>query len=431
MNYGQCLDYLEGVLTTGIKFGLTNIRIVLRALGQPHRAYPSVLVAGTNGKGSVCAMVASILQAHDFRVGLYTSPHLVSIHERIQVQGRPIPKQSFCRGLTLLKGVVDQLVGQGKLQAPLTFFETLTCLAFLYFREQKVDMAVLEVGMGGRLDATNVVTPVVSVITTVSKDHEEFLGQTVSQIAAEKAGIIKRRVPVVCGLRRGKARQVIERRAAELEAPLIKVFGSRDNFWSVATAKGHRFHFSLFGQDFNFTSPLRGEHQGHNAAVALATVLVLHQTWRGLEKRLILSGLSRTQWPGRLEVVSRNPLVILDGAHNEEGAMALFTYARKFLPRPITLVFGIMKDKSIRKVARILFPLARVVILTSFPYRRAATPEKIKEAVRTVRKDMILEPDTREAILRAFELTPGQGSILITGSLFLVGEAKRRFPGWA
>jgi len=431
MNYGQCLEYLESVLATGIKFGLANVRVVLKAIGQPHRAYPSVLVAGTNGKGSVCAMLASILQSHGFRVGLYTSPHLVSILERIKVQGRPIPRQSFCQAITLLKGVIDQLIGQGKLKAPLTYFETLTCLAFLYFREQKVDIAVVEVGMGGRLDATNVMTPLVSVITTVSRDHEEFLGRTVSQIAVEKAGIIKRRVPVVCGLSRGRARWVIERRAAKLKAPLITVFGSQSNFSSLATARGHRFRFSLFGQDFSFTLPLRGEHQGRNAAVALAAALVLHQTWRLLKKDKILFGLSRTRWPGRLEIVSRHPLVVLDGAHNEEGARALFSYARKFLPRPLTLVFGIMKDKSIRKVTRILFPLARIVILTSFPYRRAASPEKIKVAARTIRERTILESDTRKAILKALELTPRRGSILITGSLYLVGEAKRQFPGWA
>ncbi len=431
MNYGQCLDYLEELLVTGIKFGLTNVRTVLRALGQPHRKYPSILVAGTNGKGSVCALLASILMAHGFRVGLYTSPHLVNVEERIRVQGKPISREGFSRGITCLKRVIDRLVGEGKLKAPLTYFETLTCLAFQHFLEQKVEVAVLEVGMGGRLDATNVVTPLVSVITTISRDHQEFLGRTLGEIAREKAGIIKPRVPVVCGLSPGRAYQVIWRRAKELRAPFIRVFDGQKRFSAQVTPRGYRFQFSLFEQEFDFRISLRGEHQGRNAAVALATALVLHQTWHELKRSKILAGLKQARWPGRLEVVSRQPLVVLDGAHNEEGAKAVSAYARRFLPQPLTLVFGIMKDKHIRNVARILFPLARRIVLTSFPYRRAASPERIKEAAGDMKIETVLEPNPQKAISKALDLTPRRGSILVTGSLFLVGEVKRRFPRWA
>lgn len=430
MNYGQCLAYLEKVLATGIKFGLTNVRVVLEALGQPHQAYPSVLVAGTNGKGSVCAMLANILQANGLRVGLYTSPHLVSVEERVKVQGKPISRWSFCRELTFLKGKIDQLIVQKRLKAPLTYFETLTCLAFLYFRRQKVDIAVLEVGMGGRLDATNVVTPVVSVITTISKDHEEFLGRTLAQIAREKAGVVKPRVPVICGPSRGRAYQVIRARASALKAPFIPVFGGEHAFSASVTPKGHRFRVSLFGQNFTFRVPLPGEHQGRNAAVALTAALMLHRTWRELKRSRMLAGLRRTRWPGRLEIVSRRPLVVLDGAHNEEGARSVRSYVLNFLPPPRTLVFAIMRDKHIGRVARILFPLARTVILTTFPYRRAASPDEVRRRAQGIHKKMLMEPDTRRAILRALEITPAGGSILITGSLFLVGQAKRLFPEW-
>ncbi|MBM3285080.1 MAG: hypothetical protein FJY81_04345, partial [Candidatus Aminicenantes bacterium] len=195
--------------------------------------------------------------------------------------------------------------------------------------------------------------------------------------------------------------------------------------------KGYRFRYSLFGEDFVYSPSLRGEHQGRNAAMAVAAALALHQTWKALKKNRILLGLSRAEWPGRLEAVSRNPLVILDGAHNEEGANAVRSYVRDFLPRPLTLVFGIMKDKPIRQVAGILFPLARVVIITTFPYKRAAAPEKIKDEARKLGKRLILEPDTKKAIQRALEITPRHGAVLISGSLFLVGEAKRQFPEWA
>jgi dihydrofolate synthase/folylpolyglutamate synthase len=431
MNYGQCQEYLQGILESGVKFGLDNVRTVLAGLGQPHQKYPSVLVAGTNGKGSVCAMLAKILSVHGFRVGLYTSPHLVRIEERFKIGEEPISSRRFCRLLSLLKGKVEELVETGKLPSTPTHFEMLTCLAFLYFQTQNVDVAVLEVGMGGRLDATNVITPLVSVITTVSKDHQEFLGRTLGQIALEKAGIIKPGVPVVCGLAKGWAYGVIRKRAKDSRAPFFGVFDEKDAFRTQKTQKGYHFSYSRDGMTFRYTPALRGKHQGMNAAVAIAAALELGRRWKKMEKKNILEGVSQARWEGRLEIVSRNPLVVLDGAHNEEGASAVGVYARNFVPQPRTLVFGIMKDKNIPKVADILFPLAQTIFLTSFPYKRAATPENIKAQVKTRGKNFFLEPDPKKAIQRALELTPGRGSLLITGSLFLVGEAKKHFPQWA
>jgi dihydrofolate synthase/folylpolyglutamate synthase len=431
MNYGQCQEYLQGILESGVKFGLDNVRTVLSGLGQPHQKYASILVAGTNGKGSVCAMLATILAVHGFRVGLYTSPNLVRVEERFKIGEEPIPSRRFCRLLSLLKSKVEELVETGMLSSTPTYFELLTCLAFLYFETQRVDIAVLEVGMGGRLDATNVVTPQVSVITTVSRDHQEFLGRTLGQIAFEKAGIIKPGVPVVCGLPKGEAYSVIKKRAGELEAPFLGVFDEKDAFHIRKGQEGYRFSYRWGGEKFVYTPALRGEHQGKNAAVAIVAALKLSRRWKKLEKKTILQGIKEARWDGRLEVVSRHPLVVLDGAHNEEGARAVGAYARDFLPRPRTLVFGILKDKDIPKVAGLLFPLAQTIILTGFPYERAASPESVKARVRAKGRRVFVEPDPVRAVQKALELTPGRGSVLITGSLFLVGEVKKRIPQWS
>jgi dihydrofolate synthase/folylpolyglutamate synthase len=431
MNYGQCQEYLQRILESGVKFGLDNVRAVLSGLGQPHQKYPSILIAGTNGKGSVCAMLAKILVGHGFRVGLYTSPNLVRVEERFKIGEEPISSRRFCRLLSLLRSKVEELVQAGTLSSTPTYFELLTCLAFLYFEAQSVDIAVLEVGMGGRLDATNVVTPQVSVITTVSRDHQEFLGRTLGQIAFEKAGIIKPGVPVVCGLPQGEAYGVIKRRADELEAPFLGVFEEKDAFHVRKGQQGYRFYFGWGGEKFVYTPALRGEHQGKNAAVAIVAALALSRRWKKLEKKKILQGIKKTRWKGRLEVVSRRPLVVLDGAHNEEGARAVGAYARDFLPRPRTLVFGILKDKDIPTVAGLLFPLAKTIVLTGFPYERAAAPRSIRARVRAKGREVFVEPDAVRAVQKALERTPRQGSILITGSLFLVGEVKKRIPQWS
>ncbi len=426
MNRGQCRDYLQKILESGVKFGLDNVRAVLAALGDPQSTYPSILIGGTNGKGSVCAMLSEILTLHGLRVGLYTSPHLVRVEERVRVGGQPIPGPSFCRLLTVFKQTVDALIRDGRLAAPPTYFETLTCLALLYFREKRVEAAVLEVGMGGRLDATNVVERLAAVITTVSRDHQEFLGRTLGRIAMEKAGIIKPGVPVICGLTGGVAREAIKRRASQVKAPFVEVFEGPRALASEKTATGFRFRFRWRGKVFRYTPSLRGEHQGRNAAVAVVTALSLDAPWATPSKRTILRGISRASWPGRLEMVGRRPRTILDGAHNEEGARAVAAYAADFLPRPRTLVFAAMKDKDIPKLTRILFPLARTVILTGLPMARAAAPEDVLCLGPRRRGRVLIEPDPKKALEKAREVTPPGGSILVTGSLFLVGEVKRR-----
>jgi dihydrofolate synthase/folylpolyglutamate synthase len=425
MKPGECRDYLGHLQHFGIKLGLENIMALLGTLGDPHLSFPSVHVAGTNGKGSVSAMLEEILRGHGFRTGLYTSPHLVSVEERIRVGGEAITPERFCVLLERIRGTIEGLMAAGRLVYHPTFFEVLTALAFVHFAESRLDVAVLEVGMGGRFDATNVVRPLVAVITTISRDHEKHLGSTLRQIAFEKAGIIKPGVPVVCGVPGGVALREIRRLARERGAPLVQVFGPRTRLEASRTDGAFRFRYASGADEYAYTPGLAGRHQGTNAAVAIAAAEVLGRTWRPLRKAGILRGIRRTRWPGRLETVSRQPLVVLDGAHNEEGTDSLASYIRSVIRKPAILVFAAMKDKDIRAMARRLFPQAQTVILTRVPHKRSALPEEIWEAAREFRDRIRLEPDVSTAVRLALEESAGRTPVVIAGSLFLVGEVKK------
>jgi dihydrofolate synthase / folylpolyglutamate synthase len=426
MNYGQSLSYLESLQRYGIKLGLDNVRAVLDARGNPHRAFPSIHVAGTNGKGSVAAMLAEILTVHGFRAGLYTSPHLVRLEERIRIGAGLIRPRQVARGLSALREEIDGLLAGGKLVYPPTFFEVVTALALDYFAEERVDIAVLEVGMGGRFDATNAVTPIVSVITTIAHDHQKYLGRTLGEIAFEKAGIVKPGVPVVCGVRGGEALRVIRRRAKESNAPCIEVFGRGAALGPAPGAPG-RFLYDSGTARYTFRPSLPGAHQGDNAAVALRTAEVVGSVWKPLDARKSVRAVGRTRWEGRLEVVGRRPTVILDGAHNPEGAAALAAYIRDSLRKPVVLVFDAMKDKDIRKIGRALFPLARKIVLTRVPMARAASPEDVLGLFPETADKAVCEPDIRKALSRAVAEAGAGTPVVVAGSLFLVGEAKKIF----
>jgi dihydrofolate synthase/folylpolyglutamate synthase len=425
MNEPECKRYLERIQNLGIKFGLDNVQEILRAFHNPHRKFPSVIVAGSNGKGSVCAFLTRILSVHGFRAGLFTSPHLVDVRERIRIGEELISRKTFCRLLSELRGKVEDLISERRLLNPPTYFEHLSCLAFLYFAEQRVDMAFLEVGMGGRFDATNVVDPVLSVITTISAEHQQFLGESLSQIASEKAGIIKSGVPVICGVPKNNAYVTIERRADELDAPFFGIFDKKGSFVRRKTNSGYIFHILSGGEAYTYRPSLPGEHQGRNAAVAIVASQVLGQRWKKLEKEKIIQGIRTTRWEGRLEIISQEPLVLLDGAHNEEGASALRDYIREFIPSPLVLVYATMRDKKIERMADILFPLAKTVVLTRFPYFRACAPEELKDKVSIFKKKILFEPNAERALRKAQELAGPKGVVLVTGSLFLVGEIKK------
>jgi dihydrofolate synthase/folylpolyglutamate synthase len=462
MTPSRCRAYLRDLQRFGIKLGLDSMRTVLAAFGDPHRAYPSVHVAGTNGKGSVCAMLTGILAAGGRKVGLYTSPHLVRVEERIQVvcddqavfdgrvvrdvrddrvvcddqvgganrvAGRLISSRDFCRLAGTVKARIERLLARRELGAPPTFFEVLTLIAFLYFREREVDVAVLEVGMGGRFDATNVVTPLVSVITSVSRDHQEHLGPTLAAIAFEKAGIIKPGVPVVCGAEARDAVRVVRAQAAGKSAPLTMVFGRKRPLTREKTnVQGMAFRYEAEGTSLRLAPGLPGAHQGRNAAIAASAVLVLGRVWRPISRSAIVRGVARARWEGRLETVARNPRVLLDGAHNEGGAAALRAYLEELRPPRLVLVFTMMKDKAVGRVAGRLFPLADRIVLTTIPFARAAEPAEILRRARPFRDRILVEPSLPKAIALARAEAGRRGTVLITGSLFLVGAVKKLGP---
>jgi len=418
-------SYLDHLERFGIKLGLENIAALCAALGDPQSRFPSIHVAGTNGKGSVAAMLAEIAKAHGLRTGLYTSPHLARVEERIRVDGRAIPPRRFLDRLAGLKSVIDRLMAGERLAYHPTYFEVLTALAFLEFADREVDIAILEVGMGGRFDATNVVRPLVSVITTIATDHEIHLGATLAKIAFEKAGIIKPGVPVVCGVRKGAALREIRRIARERGSSLTEAFGPGRALEARAGRGGFRFAYAGEGGRYAFSPGLAGLHQGANAAVAIATVEVLSRHWKPFDKAKVVAAVRETRWEGRLERVRSRPVVLLDGAHNVEGAEALAAYLREVVRRPVVLVFAAMRDKDLRAMTRALFPFARTVVLTRVPYKRSATPEALLQAAPPFKGLVFLEPDTRRAVELALSLSAGRTPVVIAGSLFLVGEVKR------
>jgi dihydrofolate synthase/folylpolyglutamate synthase len=427
MNYEQCLAYLDQIQNLGIKFGLDNVRAVLSSLNNPQSQYPSIHVAGTNGKGSVCAMLSFILREHGLRPGLFTSPHLVTVRERIQIAGESISKEDFSRQLTLLREVIEELIASNVLLTPPTYFEMLSCLAFQHFAEKQADIAILEVGMGGRFDATNVVEPLVSVITTISPEHQQFLGESQSEIASEKAGIIKPGIPLACGVEEKEAYKTIKKKAEELNAPFHPVFSKDRVLRKEKTDRNFRFEYRSGEEEYVFTPSLLGEHQGKNAAIAIAVARLLSKDWRPLEKSRVIRGIETAYWPGRLEVVSDNPRVLVDGAHNEEGAEALKKYVQEFISSPCVLVFAVMRDKNIEKLSDILFPLAQKVICTRFRYFKAAVPEDIQKQAYRYQDRIVSQPDVEKAVRTALRFAKPDGIVLVAGSLFLVGEVKKIF----
>lgn len=407
----------------GVKFGLDNVRTVLHELNDPHTFFPSIQIAGSNGKGSVSAMLSRIFTLHGWRCGLFTSPHLMRMEERIRINGEPISPDDFCVILNDIKMAVDALIARGSLAHPPTYFEIMTLAAMLYFKNKRIDAAVLEVGMGGRFDATTVANPEVTVITTISLEHERYLGKTLASIAREKAGIIKKNIPLISGVTEKEARDVIRKHAVSAGAPLKEVFLPESRFHQVR-GKKHTFSFKWEGRTYQFTPSLPGRHQGRNAAVAAAAALEASRRIRILSRDLIIRGLENTIWEGRLEVIQEKPLVILDGAHNEEGALALRDYLQENVDRPVFLIFAVMKDKNISRLADILFPAAEKVYLTRFNFHRAASPEDVLHAVSGYSGRVECELNPGKALRSALQAAGEKGVIVAAGSLFLIGTIK-------
>jgi dihydrofolate synthase / folylpolyglutamate synthase len=414
MDYPDSVEYLYslGNESKTLKLDLEAMAMLLSALGNPQRAFHSVHVAGTNGKGSTSAMIEAGLRAAGMRTGLYTSPHLVEPTERIQVAGVPVTPEQFTGAFQSVHRVAEELLAAGRLELHPSYFDTVTAMAFLLFRDQQVDTAVIEVGLGGRLDSTNVLMPVVSVITPIDFDHEAILGGSIEQIAMEKAGILKPRVPAVFARQRVEAETVLEARAVELDVPVLRASARTVEVLEV-TARGSRF----LVDGLEIRCPLAGEHQIENAATAVATLRALHAP-----EAAIATGIAGTHWPGRLEFIGERPTLILDGAHNPAGARALAGYIRQFFSdRTRWLIYGAMRDKSVQEITEILFPAAQHVIVTAPKMPRAVRPETLVNAAD--HPEIRVAHDLSAALDRAREAGPDD-VIFVTGSLYLVGEVR-------
>ena len=412
MNYPDSVHFLYalGNEIKTAKFGLERIRAVLDALGRPQDRCRFVHVAGTNGKGSTCAMIESSLRCAGERTGLFTSPHLAEPTERIRIDGRPIPAEQFTEAFNRVHACVEKLLAEGAIDLHTTYFETVTAMAMLVFADEHTDRVVLEVGLGGRLDATNVVMPELCVITPIDFDHEAFLGKSLESIAGEKAGILKGGIPAVFSRQRPEADAVLSRRAAELAIPVSRAGAIGD---LELTPYGSSFRMS----GMRIQCPLAGEHQVENAAAAAAALLALR-----VPANDIAEGIARTRWEGRLERVARSPDIILDGAHNPAGARALAAYIERFFAHErVRMIYGAMRDKAVDEISGILFPLAHQVIVTAPKQARALAPQSLAELVQ--HPDLRVAPSLEEALAMVRDAAPDE-TIFVTGSLFLVAEAR-------
>lgn len=444
--YQQALDYLYSFVDYSLtrafryspeKFDLSRMAAFLGLLGNPHLHYPVIHVAGTKGKGSTSALIASALRAAGYKTGLYTSPHLVDFSERIQVNGEPIPAADFVQLVNEIKPVVQKI-------EQLTTFEITTALGFLNFSRQKVDVAVVEVGMGGRLDATNLVSPLVTVITSISMDHTAVLGNTLALIAAEKGGIIKTGRPVVLAPQRSEARQVLLSIADERKAPLCQVGDDLLYAETSHALDGQTFlvwnrneqalldAYIESGEDqkwepLRLKIPLLGYHQIQNAATAYAALSSARKEGLEISDASIQKGFRDVVWPGRFEVVRQSPVVVIDSAHNPDSALKLRLTIDDYFPgKPVLLVFGASEDKNIEEMFEWLLPRVRQVISTQSIHPRAADANKLVELVHRFGKPARAVVPVEDALQEAIEQAERQDAVVIVaGSLFLAAAARQ------
>jgi dihydrofolate synthase/folylpolyglutamate synthase len=437
--------------TPSHKFDLAHMRVLLGALGNPEKRFPTVLVAGTNGKGSTSATLASILHTSGLKTSLYTSPHLMSINERIRLNGDPIADDQFAVIHDVVDRTAERLVSEGDLPWHPSFFEMLTAMAFEYFARSRPDIVVLEVGMGGRLDATNVVDPRLSVITDIALDHQKYLGETIAEIAREKAGIIRPNGVVVTLPQLPEANDVIGNAILDANArainavPFVPPISPGSAPLSVSNGqldrKRQRYPLDILGTQILVDSPLVGRHQLRNLALAIAAAVELrHLGFSQITPRSIEQGIRETQWPGRFQVLrpdEDHPEYVLDVAHNPAGAWALRSTlssaypdvgtGRSLVGCSLTMVFGVMRDKAVQEMTEILFPIADSVIATHADNPRAASPAEIRQAAARISGGTNIEEaeDVASALAQARKQAGRSGLIVVTGSIYVVAEAMR------
>lgn len=407
----------------GWVFGLERMRLLLGQLGNPQDFLKVIHVAGTNGKGSVCKYISCILQNAGYMVGVYLSPHIERFSERISINNQEISDDDLVRLVSQIKPFVEEMMQQNNTP---TYFEIVTVLAFLYFKDRTVDYAVVEVGLGGRLDATNVVHPLVSVITNISLEHTDILGKDIVTIATQKAGIIKENIPVITAATKD-ALEIIDRIARERNAPVLSI---DQTLWKRVCFQGKHQEFLIQGsfRDYTVKTSLLGLHQGENIAVAIAVVERLQVNGIYLTDNDIIEGIAAAAHPGRMELVSEEPLILLDGAHNPAGMnMLAKALQQDFSTYRLILVLGILQDKDIPSMLSAIVPLAEVIIVTKSKVSRAADPETLKRNILDIaaNKTVIVHPSVADAIDHARSIARQNDLICVSGSLFTVGEARR------
>jgi len=428
--YTKALDYIYNLTKYGIKLGLKNINHLLYLLGEPHKKLKIIHVAGTNGKGSTSSLISSILQSDGYKVGLYTSPHLVDFTERIKINNKSINRKKVCELLERIKPSIDKVANKPSYGHP-TFFEVITSMAFLYFYEEQVDFLVLEVGLGGRLDATNVCEPLVSVITHVDYDHMDKLGNNLNKIAREKGGIIKSGGIVISSKQYDEVYKEIKK-IADKKNSLIYSTGKEIKYKIIKSdIKGVTFDLEGIYHDYkNLHIPLLGKHQADNAATAITAVEALKIIGIDISEKAIRDGLKDVKWTGRLEIIQNNPTLVLDGAHNPSGVKVvrdalkeIFSYHR------LILVLAIFTDKDYKNMIQILASKAHLIITTKAKNPRATSPQIIaKEAAQYIDENKIIVTENiPQAINCALSNSKENDLICITGSLYTVGEAKKYF----
>ncbi|MDM7986298.1 MAG: folylpolyglutamate synthase/dihydrofolate synthase family protein [Smithella sp.] len=409
--------YLESLNIHKMRFGLQSVTELLSRLNNPQKSYKTIIIGGTNGKGSTAAMIASLLRSAGYRVGLYTSPHLVDVRERVVINGRKISRKDFYQTIEFVKH---------KTQKPVTYFEFLTAVAFVYFHEKNVDLAVLEVGLGGRLDATNVCTPLVSVITNIDFDHTAYLGGTLEAIAWEKAGIIKRKGICLTAAKQKVVLNVFQDVCRRRQARLydlgrdIKIKKQEDGFF---TYDGLHRHLK------NLKIPLLGEHQASNAALALATIEICEEKGLNIHDTAIRRGLENTRWAARLEVLWENPLFMLDGAHNPAGIKSLCRFLKKdFSCRRLIFIFSALADKDFSSMLKKIASCAHTIILTPLKTERAAPVNEMSTFLIKIGCTPVIAENVTQALEKAFALAGQNDLICAAGSFYLAGETKQAFP---
>jgi dihydrofolate synthase/folylpolyglutamate synthase len=419
MNFQQSLAYLDALIGLGVQTGLDHTRHLAARLGNPQLSYPCILVAGTNGKGSTASFLTATLSAAGFHAGLYTSPHLVDVRERIRTDGGLIGEAEFASSLSLVREEAEAAVAAGELPGPPTYFEALTLLAFEHFRRRTVSVAVLEVGLGGRLDCTNVSEPVLSIVTNIALDHEDYLGLGLQNIAREKAGIFRTAVPALTAAKEGPALETLRRRASELGTPLgegrdCRIQVSADSWRVVCGCRTADLPLPF----------LPGRHQLQNAALAVRAAWTLGDLGWRISPEAIREGIAAARWPGRLERTGEAPDLYLDGAHNPDGCEALAAFVSGLPHRRKALVFTAMRDKPVRAMLAALAPSFDTLWTTRVPMARCLPSEELASAAEGI--EVRTENDPMAALAAARSWAGPEGLVVVAGSLYLVGWVKSR-----